>query len=159
MYRPRATRQNRPLRKDFNHPSKEGLEAAVAGDLWKGGVVSWGTGVQGEPVRFADRWDMDKRDNQRSKDESRGFCAFQSWLFACLLTFLECLKRWSYQRKYSEGKTDCATCWCHVILFISKPIKCISVNFTAYVLDVRDGKQKGVPSLPSRESQWEETDT
>lgn len=56
----------------------------VAGEMER---VSWGAGVQGEPVRFADRWDMEKR-NRRSKDDSRvlpmalvlAFC-----LFACFI--------------------------------------------------------------------------
>ena len=56
----------------------------VAGEMER---VSWGAGVQGEPVRFADRWDMEKR-NRMSKDDSRvlpmalvlAFC-----LFACFI--------------------------------------------------------------------------
>ena len=60
----------------------------VAGEIER---VSWGAGVQGEPVRFADRWDMEKR-NRRSKDDSR--------VLPMALVLAFCLFYWSV---YKDG--------------------------------------------------------
>lgn len=59
-------------------------------------MVSWGAGVQGEPVRFADRWDMDKRDS-KVQGRIQGFASGTGPGF-----LLVCLFSWSV---YKDGVT------------------------------------------------------
>ena len=61
------------------------------------------------------------RETARSEDDSRilpmalvlAFCFFACFLGVSAKMKLSLIE----MRKYSEGKIDCAMCWCHFILF------------------------------------------